>query len=210
VRKLVVLAVLVAVLVGGDLVAKAAAESAIESGVRSRVSGVGAVDAQIHSFPFAGRLLAQGQVSTLDLRLSDVTGHGIDVAWLRLQASGLELDRSAMFGGKVELEDVDHVLVTANITAAAISALTGADVELRDGGRAKVTYRGVTATATVAVADGELRFTAAGLPALRVPVPDSDLLPCDVDATVVEGAVEASCRADHLPDIVVRSVAAAT
>jgi hypothetical protein len=210
VRKLLVLAVLVAVLVVGDVVAKAAAESAVESGVQSRVSGVGAVDARIHSFPFAGRLLAQGQVSTLDLRLSEVTGHGIDVARLRLQASGLELDRSAMFGGKVELQDVDHVVVTATITAEAISDVTGADVELLDGGRAEVTYQGVSATATVSVVDGELRFGAEGLPALTVPVPDSDLVPCDVDATVVAGAIEASCTADHLPDVVVRSVAAAT
>src|SRR3954449_9509847 len=105
-RKLVVLAVLVAVLLVGDLAAKSVAESAVEKGVGSKVAGVGSVDAEIHSFPFTGRLLAQGEVSTLDLRLSDVTGHGIDVAWLRLETTGLELDRSVLFGGKVRIKRV--------------------------------------------------------------------------------------------------------
>jgi len=87
-----------------------------------------------------------------------------------------------------------------------VSAASGAEVELLDGGKAKVTYKGVTAMADVAVVDGTIRFSAAGLPALSVPLPDSDLLPCAVDATVVAGAVLASCTADHLPDIVLRAV----
>jgi hypothetical protein len=205
-RKLLVLAVLVAVLLVGDVLARSAAESAVETGVRSKVAGVGSVEARIDSFPFTGRLLAQGQVSNLDLRLSDVTGHGIDVATLRLEAVGLVLDRSVLFGGKVRVKRVDRVTVTATIDEAQISQATGAEVELLDGGRARVTYRGVTATARVTVSDGAIRFTAGGLPALTVPVPDSDLLPCEVDATVVDGAVLASCTADHLPAIVLRAV----
>jgi hypothetical protein len=205
-RKLLVLGVLVAVLLVGDLAARSVAESAVERGVRSKVEDVGSVDAQIHSFPFTGRLLAQGKVSTLDLRLTDVTGHGIDVAWLRLQADGLVFDRSVLFGGKVRIKDVDRVEVTANITQAEVSRLTGAQVELLDGGQARVTYKGVTATADVAVVEGQLQLSAAGLPALRVPLPDSDLLPCDVDAVVVAGAVLATCTADHLPPIVLRAV----
>ncbi|MCU1484313.1 MAG: hypothetical protein JWN67_1059 [Actinomycetia bacterium] len=205
-RKLLVLAVLVAVLLVGDLAARSAAESAVEKGVRAKVSGVASVDAQIHSFPFTGRLLGQGKVSTLDLRLTDVTGHGIDVAWLRMETKGLELDRSVLFGGKVRIKHVDSVTVTANISQDQVSKATGAQVELLDGGKARITYKGVTATADVAVVDGSMRFTAAGLPALTVPLPDSDLLPCAVDATVVQGAVLASCTADHLPAIVVRAV----
>ena len=201
-----VLGVLVALLLVGDLAARSAAESAVEKGVRAKVAGVASVDARIDSFPFTGRLLGQGKVSKLDLRLTDVTGHGIDVAWLRLQVDGLELDRSVLFGGKVRIKHVDQVRVTADIGQAQISAATGAEVHLLDGGKAEVTYKGVTATADVAVVDGAIRFTAAGLPALSVPVPDSDLLPCAVDATVVEGAVLASCTADHLPTIVVRAV----
>jgi len=117
VRKLIVLAVLVAVLLAADFSARSAAESAIEKGVRAKVSGVGSVDAQIESFPFTGRLLGQGKVSTLDLRLTDVTGHGIEVAWLRLETKGLELDRSVLFGGKVRIKHVDSVTVTARTSA---------------------------------------------------------------------------------------------
>ncbi|MCU1484799.1 MAG: hypothetical protein JWN67_1545 [Actinomycetia bacterium] len=205
-RKLIVLAVLVAVLVAGDLAAKSLAESAVESGVRSKVQGVGSVDAQIHSIPFTGRLLFQGRVSTLDLRLTDVTGHGIDVAWLRLEATGLELDRSVLMGDShVRIKGVDSVAVTANITEDQVRRATGADVRLLDG-RAQVTVGGITSTAEVAVVDGKIGFTVGNAQVFSVPVPDSDLLPCPIDARVVKGAILASCTADHLPDIVVKAV----
>jgi hypothetical protein len=205
VRKLLLLGVLVAVLLAVDLLARAAAETAVEDGVRAKVQGVGSVDARIHSFPFTGRLLAQGEVATLDLRLSDVTGHGIDVARLRLLTRGLELDRRLLVGGKVKVERVDEVTVTATITEAEVRELTGADVRLHEG-RADVTAAGVTVGATVVVQAGQIRLGAGSIGVLRVPVPDSELLPCAVDARVVEGAILASCTADHLPDIVLRAV----
>ncbi|MCU1380464.1 MAG: hypothetical protein JWN29_3447 [Acidimicrobiales bacterium] len=205
-RKLLVLGVLVALLLVGDLAARSVAESAVESGVRSRVQGVGAVDAQIHSFPFTGRLVAQGKVSTLDLRLSEVTGHGIDVAWVRLEAKGLKLDRNVLLGSAhVRITGVDTVTVTANITEAEIRKATGADVRLLDG-KAQVTAAGVTATADVTVSDGKIRLEVAGLPVLTVPVPDNALLPCPVQARVVAGAVLASCTAHQLPGIVVDAI----
>jgi hypothetical protein len=205
-RKLLLVVVLVAVLLVGDLAAKSVAESAVESGVRSRVQGVGAVDAQIHSFPFTGRLLASGEVSTLDLRLSDVTGHGIDLAWLRLEAKGLKLDRNVLLGSAhVRITAVDTVTVTADITEAEIRKVTGADVRLLDG-KAQVSAAGVTATADVTVTGGKIRLAVAGVPALTVPVPDNALLPCAVQARVVVGAVLASCTAHQLPGIVVDAV----
>jgi hypothetical protein len=205
VRKLLVLGVLVAILLVGDLVARSAAESAVEKGVRSKVQGVASVEARIRSFPFTGRLLAQGKVSTLDLRLAEVTGHGIDVAQLRVEAEGLELDRSLLFGGQVRVKGVDRVTVTASITEAEVRDLTGADVRLHDG-KAEVTASGVTVGADVTVQDGKIRLTAGTVGVLSVSVPDSDLLPCAVDARAVEGAILASCTADHLPDIVLRAV----
>jgi hypothetical protein len=205
VRKLLVLGVLVAVLLVGDLVARSAAESAVEDGVRSKVQGVASVDARIRSFPFTARLLAQGKVSTLDLRLTDVMGHGIDVATLRLVTKGLVLDRSVLIGGRVRVTHVDRVTVTATITEAEVRDLTHTDVRLHDG-RADVTAAGVTAGAEVTVEEGQIRLSAGSVGVLRVPLPDSDLLPCVVDARVVDGAILASCTADHLPAIVVRAI----
>jgi hypothetical protein len=56
------------------------------------------------------------------------------------------------------------------------------------------------------VQNGKIRLRAGGVGIMSVPVPDSALLPCAVDAQVVEGAILASCAADHLPDIVLRAV----
>lgn len=204
-RKLIVLAVLVGALVLGDVLAKSAAESAVESGLRSQVEGVGAVDAQITSFPFTVRLLAAGEVSTLDLRLSDVVGRGIDLAWLRLRVDGLRLDRSVVFGGDARITDVDRVSVTANITEEDVREATGADVRLFDG-RATVTAAGVTTDAEVTVADGRIRISVAGLPPYSLPVPGNELLPCAIDARVVKGALLAECSTDRLPAIVLDAV----
>lgn len=200
-RKLIVVAVLLAVLVVGDLFATSSAESAVESAISSRVEGIGTVDADIRSFPFTLRLLAAGAVSTLDLRLTDVVGRGIDVAWLRLEMEGLQLDRSVAFGGEARITGVDHVVVTANITEAAVREATGAEVRLLDG-RATLTAAGVTTDAEVTVADGRILLAVAGLPPVSLPLPSNELLPCDVDARVVEGALLAECAADGLPQIV--------
>lgn len=204
-RKLIVLVVLVGGLVLGDVLARSAAESAVESGLRSRVEGVGAVDAQIRSFPFTVRLGAAGEVSTLDLRLSDVVGRGIDLAWLRLRMDGLRLDRSLLVGGEARITDIDEVAVTANITEASVREATGADVRLLDG-RATVTVAGVTADAELAVAEGRILLAIAGLPPFSVPLPGNELLPCAVDAEVVVGALLAACTADRLPRIVVDAI----
>lgn len=204
-RKLLVLAVVVIGMVIADVVVRTTAESALADGIRDNTVGVGSVTADIDSFPFTGRLLAGGHVSKVDVRLDDVTGYGIDVAQLRIEAFGLVLGRRALYGGGVRIEDVDSVTVTAVITEGAIRAVTGADVRLRPG-RAEVTVRGVTFTATAAVVAGTIRLTIDPLPAVSVPLPTSDLVPCTLAARVEEAQVVATCTADHLPTIVTDAV----
>lgn len=204
-RKLIVVTVLLAALIVGDLLATSAASSALESAISSRVGGVGAVDADIRSFPFTLRLLAAGEVSMLDLRLTEVVGRGIDVAWLRLEMEGLRFDRSVAFGGEVRIIDVGQVVVTANITEAAVREATGADVRLLDG-RATLTAGGVTTDAAVTVTGGRILLAVDGVPPASVPLPGNELLPCAVDARVVAGALLAECTADRLPQIVLDAV----
>ena len=205
-RRLIVVAVVLVALVGVDAIAKGAAESAIESGVKAKVQGVATVQARIHSFPFTGRLLLSGQVSTLDLELDQVVGHGIAVAALGVHATGLELDRNVLLGKHhVRITAVDSVTVRATITEAEIRALTHADVRLVPG-HATVTIAGRTLDATVSVSGGRIRLAVGSLPALTVPAPDSGLFPCAIEAVVVAGALEASCTSDHLPQIVIDAV----
>lgn len=199
------LAVVLVALYVGDVLARSAAESEVESGIRSSVEGVGGVDARIRSFPFTVRLAAAGQVSTLDIRLTDVVGRGIDVASLRLRIEGLRLERRVLLGGRARITDVDEVTVTASITEAEVRAATGIDVRLLDG-RASVTVAGVTADAEVTVTEGRIELRAGGLPAISVPVPGDELLPCAVSARVVVGALLAECTTDRLPPIVIEAI----
>ena len=205
-RRLIVVAVVLVALVGVDALARASAESAIESGVKAKVQGVASVQAHIHSFPFTGRLLLAGQVSTLDLELDQVVGHGIDVAALGVHASGLELDRNVLLGKHhVRITGVHAVTVRATITEAEIRTLTHADVHLVPG-HATVTIAGRTLDAAVQVSGGRIRLSVGSLPALTVPAPDAGLFPCAIQAEVVAGALEASCTSDHLPQIVIDAV----
>jgi hypothetical protein len=205
-RKLGFLVLALVMLLAIDELAKAFSSRTIASAVERKVHGVSSVDADIDSFPFLGRLLVQGSVSELDVTFRNVTGHGIDVAHLRFEAKGLELDRGVLFSRRnVRVRDVDRVTAEATITEEQIREVTGADVRLADG-RATVSAGGATATATIKVIEGRVRMEVGSLPAVSIPIPDADLLPCAVEAEVVEDALVLSCTAEELPGIVVDAI----
>jgi hypothetical protein len=206
VRKLGLVVLVLVLLLAIDQLAKAFASRSIASAVEDKVQGVSSVDADIDSFPFLGHLLVRGTVSELDVTFRDVTGHGIDVARVRFEAKRLELDRGVLFSRRnVRVRDVDRVTAEATITEEAIRKATGADVRLEDG-RATVSAGGASAAATIKVVDGRIRMEVGALPAVSIPVPDAELLPCAVRAEVVEQAVQLSCSMDHLPGIVIDAI----
>ena len=203
---LVILAAVVALFVLGDVAAKHFAESTIADQIHGHVKGVGSVDASIHSFPFVGRLVVQGKVPRLDLTLTDVTGHGVDVARLDVDARDIELDRSALVGSQhVKIKGLDSMTVTATISEATVRALTKADVRLLDG-KATVTVLGKTVDATATVHGGSIRLVVASTPVASLPVPDSSLLPCQVALRITPGALQLACTATTLPKLVVDAV----
>lgn len=199
---LIVLAV--ALLLGGDRFASGYASSEAEDAIGDYLAGVAEVEVDIDSFPFVGRLGVAGSVSRLEVRLTDVLGQAVNMASVRFDARGVELDRGALLGGDVYVTDVREVRVAARITEAEVRRLTRADVELGDG-RATVTVAGARLGADVAVVDGTIRLGVAGLD-LRVPLPDAGFLPCTVDARVVDGALLAHCVADELPSFIAGAV----
>jgi hypothetical protein len=213
IRKLLLFMAVVAVgaLVVGDVVAKGVAERAIASEVRKRTSGVVDVDAEISSFPFLGRLLVQGKVPELALTLDEVSGHGVNVTKLDVVVRDLTLDRAALLGGKhVRIKALRSMTVTASISEATVRAVTHADVRLLEG-RATVTAAGRTVEATPTVADGHITLTVASVPVpVSLPLPDAGLLPCPVEVHVVAGALELSCTATTLPEVVVDAIGGTT
>ena len=177
-RKLVLLALVGAVAVVGDLVAEQRAEAAVEAAIESRVERVGSVDAAVTSFPFLGRLAASGRVEQLELHLRDVAEQSVTVADLYVDARGIRLSRQVLLGeSRVRITDVDSVAARMTVTEDEIRRATGVPVELEP-----------------------------GMPVPDVPLPATDLLPCEPEVEVVQDAVEASCTADRLPRIVVDAV----
>ena len=210
-RKLLVLLVLVgAIGLVGDQLARQRAESAIEAAIEARVERVSSVDATISSFPFLGRLVATGRVERLRMHLRDVAEQDVNVEVLTVDATGIRLSRQVLLGeSRVKVTAVDDVTATVRISEDEVRRVSGADIRLLDGS-AEVTAAGATVTATVeASTEGGITFSVAGLPSVTVPLPATDLLPCAPTVEVVLGAVEASCSADRLPQIVVDAIGAA-
>jgi hypothetical protein len=199
-------AILVVVLLGLDFVARAWVETQVADATQRRVNGVASVDVSIDSFPFVGRLLAAGEVRHITMRLDELAGQPVDVRTLRVDVRGLELSRSVLLGkAHVQLTGVRLVRLTAVITQDALRKLTGADLQLSDG-RIAITGGGRTITAEVSVANGRLRFRVDPLPAVTVPLPTTDLLPCHVQVAVRDGELDLTCTTTKLPPIVVRAV----
>jgi len=204
VRRAALLALAVALLVGGDRFASGYASARTEDAIGDYLAGVAEVDVDIESFPFLGRLGVAGSVSRLDVRLRDVIGQAVNLAGVRFDARGVELDRGALLGGEVYVTDLREVRVAARIDEAEVRRLTRADVDLVDG-RATVTVAGERLGAEVSVVSGTIRLGVAFLD-LRVPLPDTGFLPCEVDARVVDGALLAHCVADELPSFIAAAV----
>ena len=203
-RRAALLVLAVALLLGGDRFASGYASSRAQDAIGDYLAGVAEVEVDIDSFPFVGRLGVAGSVSRLDVRLTDVLGQAVNMAAVRFDARGVELDRGALLGGDVYVTDVREVRVAARITETEVRRLTRADVQL-EAGRATVTVAGARLGADVSVVDGTIRLGVAGLD-LRVPLPDSGFLPCEVDARVVDGALLAHCVADELPSFIAGAV----
>lgn len=199
--------VLLAIFLVADRIALARAETGVAEAISAQVQGVGSVESSIDSFPFTGRLALQGEVSTLRMRLRDITGQGIDVAELLVVAHDIELDRRLLLErADVRVTDVGSATATVRITEGAVRRATGVQVDLRSDGTAGVTMGGVTASASAVVEAGLLRLTLEGQPALTVPLPGSSLLPCTPDVRVVADAIVAACEADRLPAIVLDAI----
>jgi len=144
---------------------------------------------------FAAYCASKGAIVNFTRQVGlDYAGHGINVADMRFDARGVELDRGKLFGGKVRVTDVDVVRVSARISAADIRQATGVDVRLVEG------------QGTATLADGVIRLSVGGLPVVRIPAPDASLLPCDAELRVDDGSLVAECSSDELPDFIASAV----
>ena len=198
-RLLIALAILVVILLVGDVVAKAYATGQLRNRAKQAVRSATSSSASISSFPFTGRLLAAGSVSEVHVRVGPVAAGRLTFASVSVDLHDVHVDRNRLLREqKVQLTGVGSGTVTAELTDVEVSRLAGTRISFAPG-RTSVNAGGTQVTATVQVTNGTMAFAGARLP-LQFRVPRAPLFPCDATSAVVkQGAVDLSCTVHDVP-----------
>ena len=176
-------------------------EDRIEERVEAHVPDATSVSAELDSFPFVTRVGLPGRVKRLTVGLDGVERAGLAFATIAIDLDGIQLDRAALYDNDFKLRSIDEGAIVAEFTEEALSAAVGTDVQLEPG-RAVVTVAGQEVGAPVEVVDGRL-LLAGG--ALTVPLPTSDLFPCELDGEILAGRARLTCDLDEVPPILLRA-----
>ena len=198
-HKLVLLGLLALVLVVVDHGARLAAEGKLASRAGDAATDEDSATADIESFPFLGRLLASGSVDRVRVRVQAPRAGPLRLAAVVVDASGVVVNRGGLMEGDVRVEGIDRGSVAVEIDGAALAETLRLPVTVNDG-LVRVGVRGVSVPAAAEVDDGTLVLRVAGLPAFRVPVVRTSLVPCTLATLRVTGdRVRMSCEMDELP-----------
>jgi hypothetical protein len=178
----------------------------VEGQIAQEVEGapdleVADADASIDSFPFLGRALGNGEVSSFTIDLHEITDERLDIRELSITGDGITFDRNELLQGTVRVRDVESATATLTLTQEAVSEALGVTVLFAPGTISVQTSAG-TVQATASVVDGVLTFEAPGVGTLSLDLPVQSYLPCPPSAEAQQGQVELSCTADDLPPIV--------
>ncbi len=106
-RKLVVVGTVALLLLAFDQAARVVAETKLASRAEEAVQESGSADASISSFPFVGRLLASNSITRVQVRVKGGRAGPLRLAAVVVDAHGVELDRQALFSGKVRVDDIE-------------------------------------------------------------------------------------------------------
>ncbi|MDQ3931399.1 MAG: DUF2993 domain-containing protein [Actinomycetota bacterium] len=183
-----------------ELVAPSVIEARMEERVRERTREVAGVSAEVDSFPVVTRLLMTGRIRHVTLTLDQVVRQRVTFATVRLTLEGLELDRDVLLRHQeVDPRDIESGMLTAELTAAVLSDLVDAPVELRPG-QVSVTLGGTEVTVQPEIRDRTLRLGGRRVTALSLPLPE-ELATCSPDLVVQLGRLLFSCRLQELPSM---------
>jgi hypothetical protein len=200
-RKLLIgLAIVVVILVIGDVVAKAYAESQLRDRAERAVRGATSASGSISSFPFVGRLLLSGSVPEVKVGVAPVGAGRVTFSSVDVDLHDVHVDRDLLINDrKVRLTSIGSGTVTAAITEAEISRLAGVPISFTPG-RATVSIGGIAVSGQLSAANGTLTIGGAqGVP-IRIRVPRAAMFPCDAsNAEVQQGKVVVSCAIDRVP-----------
>lgn len=204
-RKLILSAIVIALLVGGDLAARRAVEVELERRIRDQVSaeqGVTPRHTRVHisSFPFLARLGATGDVKTLRASVSDTEVAGFRFATISVDLHDVHIDReSLVFDRRVVVKRIGSGEATADISQATLREAIGGLPLVLGPGTIGVTLGGVTVSVSAKITNGVLELSAAGLDLPAIALPRVPLVPCLTQAEARRGVLHLTCAVRRVP-----------
>jgi hypothetical protein len=191
-----VVAVLGAVLAVVDVVVRRGVERTMADRIEARTPGSHA-RVSISSFPFLGYMAAAGRVPSMRVDVTGVTEAGLRVESIDLKVDDLDVSRSRLEHGQVQVSSIRVGTVVAEISQSALDAFAHVPVTL---GHGTVGVAGVSTAAHATIATGEITVALGnGLASINVPIPDLDILPCVGSAQILPGVLRLSCTFRSVP-----------
>ncbi|MBV9935999.1 MAG: DUF2993 domain-containing protein [Actinobacteria bacterium] len=206
-RKILGLVVLLAILAGGDLLARSIAEQQVVDQVKSEVPANAHVSASIPVFPFVPRLVFWGSVPKVKVKVTDINGKPISLANVDVSVTGVEINRHSLLNHRrVDLVAIDKGTVAAEVTQSALTDVLHIPVQIANG-RVTVVISGQTLTVVPSInKNNQLVLTPVGGGAVQtIGLGQTNLVPCAGKVEVEEGKVRVSCSFTHIPDSFVRA-----
>ncbi len=204
VRLLVTLLVLGGLFVGANLGTRAYADSQVSSVVKSRT---GAQDAtvQMGSFPWLVPLFAGGTVNDVVVNLHGVPAGRLDLSTVTVDAEDVHVSRHLLFSQqKVRITGIGSATVTARISAADLSSVTGHTVVI-SGSRVEASVGSVLIPVAVSVSrTGILSIGVHGATVFQVALDSSRVVPpCPMHLVISGSSVGVSCHVAPVPQSVI-------
>jgi hypothetical protein len=197
----VIAAVLVALLIFGDVEARHYAEHQVAHVIGTHEPGATA-KVRIKSFPFVGRLAVSRQVQQVT---ADV--HNVPVATaagnfkldeVDLTLKGVKVDLGPLVAGSNDaVKSIRSGSVRAVMSEQALAGLVKLPVTLGSGS-AQVTVAGVKVNASASVTNNVLHLVA-GPTTVMVKLPAIPVLPCAPNVAIVPGDLILSCTFNTVP-----------
>jgi hypothetical protein len=216
-RRLVILLIIVGILLAGDQAARVYAQTKLAERAASYYPPSTAADASIRSFPFVGRLLVMGDVVEMKVGMENLQADEVLIRRLDLDLQHVELDRNALFRGRIELTDIGSGRIDALIDGPSLARATQTDLRFHEDSveiHKRVGGADVFARGRASVSNNVLRLQptsvqGVGLPAsafaLTIRMSGPEILPCDAVAEPVEGGLLVGCTVKDVPPSLLRA-----
>lgn len=203
-RKLVVLVVVVGLLYTiGELAAQRWAGNRLANRMDSELPGA-KTTAMISSFPMVGRLVVDGTVRQVSLRVTGVTDGSLRFRDIKLRILDLRLSRRDFVEHqRLVIEGARRVYVSADVSQASVAHAVGVPLKLGDG---TVGIGGVHVHAALHVDGQRVIVTLGSLRVLSLSIPALSVLPCVGGASIHPGVLRLSCTTTTVPQSFLNAV----